>query len=882
MLRRGNTQSLKPSSSLNFADYDRPAGSGSSPSRDPLEMSGSSFGMSSPRGVGGLQHAGSMFAGGPPGGRHRIFTWVPTEIGDENREISADEIVDEHKVPQRVLLSYIKSKIEEEDAFKSLPFALLLVVVFALSFLYHDSAKVVKDLEEAITVDMSENAVFGYSAPFSMAHKDVHDVDTFADFFSWLRVGVLPLLFFESRAFSELIPGRGDPDFAWEDETIPMKDRPFYLNFNRILGGVQLQQVAAPAVDCLNPDAAGLYKKQCWDARQVIAHIDLSLQPGEVDVMTNRPDYDESKTVWFLKQESEITAERRMKELERKGWLQEDVVQVSVDFMTYNAHFDLLTLSGIHFFFSRSGHIWKKLIHESMFLQSYADPFPMILWDGIFILQILWMFFTEVISVLRDRAEDGGALPALRKYLPALRKCRPSGFWIFVDWLSIFFAFVLMAFFVIYAGEVQDVKERALALTGMEASEDLGALTKASEDLFGRFREVSSWAFLLRTMGTLYPLVLMLRLFKAFDAQPRLALVTRTLEAAAVDIAHFGVAFFAIFSTYAVMGTALFGREVSEFCTFARALDTCFHIMMGDFDADGLRETGRFMAGVWFWTFEILILLIMLNMLLAVIMDTYSEVKGTMALSDTLFFQAYDMYRRGRDRWRGLRVSIDHVMQSYEQKDGKRACLESDELVSTQDFVAAVKGITEVQARRLLMKSVDSWKQSNDEGISMSEAMPMIAQINMRLASFIEYSTSTASPQNTAERRRRGSSEQGQLQHAVGAAGEANVLFGTGCRAVPESPDTGAGEIVRPIRALEVGVSGERMAGIIVDEQTPRDLAGVYSAEELLRAAAARMERDVSELSLPRGMGRHMVAQELATASSWAKILQDANSRTPR
>ena len=137
--------------------------------------------------------------------------------------------------------------------------------------------------------------------------------------------------------------------------------------------------------------------------------------------------------------------------------------------------------------------------------------------------------------------------------------------------------------------------------------------------------------------------MLMLRLFKAFDAQPRLALVTRILESAAVDIAHFGIVFFAIFSTYAVMGTALFGRDITEFSTLLRAFDSCFPIMIGRFDMNDLRGTGSIMSGLWFWSFQILVILVMLNMLLAFVIDAYSETKGRNTTSDTLFFQAYDM-----------------------------------------------------------------------------------------------------------------------------------------------------------------------------------------------------------------------------------------------
>ena len=54
-----------------------------------------------------------------------------------------------------------------------------------------------------------------------------------------------------------------------------------------------------------------------------------------------------------------------------------------------------------------------------------------------------------------------------------------------------------------------------------------------TDSLFTRFRDVSAFSIWFRKACAFFPLVLMFRLFKAFDAQPRLALVTRTLRAAA-------------------------------------------------------------------------------------------------------------------------------------------------------------------------------------------------------------------------------------------------------------------------------------------------------------------------------------------------------------
>ena len=48
---------------------------------------------------------------------------------------------------------------------------------------------------------------------------------------------------------------------------------------------------------------------------------------------------------------------------------------------------------------------------------------------------------------------------------------------------------------------------------------------------------------------------------------------------------------------------------------------------MGDIDWEELSSIGRMEAGVWLWLFIIGIVLLMMNMILAIIMDNYAEVK---------------------------------------------------------------------------------------------------------------------------------------------------------------------------------------------------------------------------------------------------------------
>merc|ERR1719326_654198 len=109
--------------------------------------------------------------------------------------------------------------------------------------------------------------------------------------------------------------------------------------------------------------------------------------------------------------------------------------------------------------------------------------------------------------------------------------------------------------------------------------------------------------------------------------------------------------------------------------------------MMGDFDWTVMGATGRVVAGIWFWIFMILIVLLMLNMLLAIVMDAYSEVKQQAGNAETLFTEIKQTYVR----WKGIRrkqlVPLSHVLKALDtdQKKAKQAMADAAEAAEGEE-----------------------------------------------------------------------------------------------------------------------------------------------------------------------------------------------------
>jgi len=185
---------------------------------------------------------------------------------------------------------------------------------------------------------------------------------------------------------------------------------------------------------------------------------------------------------------------------------------------------------------------------------------------------------------------------------------------------------------------------RADMVTNIENGDE--TYFKDIEKLHDDFTMLSGQLGTLRLVLSLFTFVLMLRFFKAFRANPRLSLATNTLSEAAVDIIHFFVVFMTIYVSFAVIGHSSFGHQLYLFSSVELSLITCFTVLMGDFDLQEMMAVDSTMAIIWFFGFQILVMLVLLNMLLAIVMDTYGSVKASEGDDvETVWAQASSTYR---------------------------------------------------------------------------------------------------------------------------------------------------------------------------------------------------------------------------------------------
>lgn len=588
-------------------------------------------------------------------------SWIPQASDAAHAKIGPSEVVREHGVPPDVFTEMLDKDVLEEVSCKSMPFTLLLVFAYACVIIENDNASQVNAVEDSIAFDIGENANFAFVGP--MGFKSMWDVNSYQDFWSWLKNGLVPLIFVQSRGFSEnyfendplsmLNASGASLQILEELESKPWLTndtrRGLYINHNRIVGGLRLSQerldedpTGEIELECASPKALkAVYNMKC------VGGFGYEMDPEMWDARATAKDCSGVKCVrereqWLYEDQSIGAIQNRVWQLERTDWLDKRTKKVEVALPIYNAEYGMHAMIHINFFFSRAGHIWKAIIPLSTFADLLDRPFK-IAADITFIVCLLKMLFQEAVLVYRVvRAK--GVVGILGEFM------QPQNALDIVGVLAGSAVVTMMGFMFKFVGD--------LNVAGAFLGSGVKVTREVMEDYIWELENVIHFYHKLRLVMAAYPLVIVFRLFKTFSAQARLAVVTNSLQKASVDLVHFLIVFLAIFGIYAIAAVSLFGHSVDDMTTMSRTMTSTFLAMLGDFDWDEVKVAGRLEAGIWFWTFMLLVSMILMNMLIAIVMDAYSEVKDAAKDSKTMGEEILLLMRRTIGERASLRNTI--------------------------------------------------------------------------------------------------------------------------------------------------------------------------------------------------------------------------------
>jgi len=399
-------------------------------------------------------------------------------------------------------------------------------------------------------------------------------------------------------------------------------------------------------------------------------------------------------------------------------WINEQTSIAEISFIVYNAEFGIYSYTSTNFFFNRGGHIYKHIHILSAWSDLFARPvieyLPMVITGGLWALLLLNMFVSEsmqIISTIRLSNE---------RFYTAIYQDYLS-FWNAVDLISLFTSVLTASFIVDYRIRVHATN--ALLPEIMQSSIDAAAgnaqrapYLEITERFFAACEYMVLGDITVRLCFSLYPYIIMARLFKSFSAQPRLAIVTNTMIRASSDLIHFGIVFVCIFLCLVMNSVLFFGQDIEEFSTLPRAINACFRAMFGEWDHETMEYVGLLKSRIWLWSFLLIIVLMLLNLLLAVFKDAYTAEKASSTKAQTVMTQCFEMYRRFRQFKRNERVRLNDIWDYFDKEHhGDLKAMLGDERLLTPDWLTErVEKLQDKQAKRTLENALAQYETSLD------------------------------------------------------------------------------------------------------------------------------------------------------------------------
>jgi len=100
--------------------------------------------------------------------------------------------------------------------------------------------------------------------------------------------------------------------------------------------------------------------------------------------------------------------------------------------------------------------------------------------------------------------------------------------------------------------------------------------------MFLEMKSLVEYLQLYMTFSGINIMLLLGRILKLMDFQPRLGVITHTLALATADLTHFFVIFAMIFMGYAFIGHVIFGYASSHFADITASVNSLFQNLLGD------------------------------------------------------------------------------------------------------------------------------------------------------------------------------------------------------------------------------------------------------------------------------------------------------------
>ncbi|KAI7805279.1 polycystic kidney disease 2-like 1 protein [Triplophysa rosa] len=342
-------------------------------------------------------------------------------------------------------------------------------------------------------------------------------------------------------------------------------------------------------------------------------------------------------------------------ELKDNLWLDRGTRALFIDFSTYNANVNLFSVIRLVVEFPATGGAISSYQIRTVRLIRYVNTWDYFVMgcELVFCVFIFYYIMEEILEVRVNKVSHF------------------KNIWNIVDLVVILLSLVAIIFSIFRTIKVDKLLSKILE----------------QPNIYADFEFLAFWQTQYNNMNAVNLFFAWVKIFKYISFNKTMSQLTSTLSRCALDIFGFAIMFFIVFFAYAQLGYLLFGMEVETFSTFNKCIFTQFRIILGDFDYDAIDRANRVLGPIYFFSYVFFVFFVLLNMFLAIINDTYSEVKSELS-SQKDEFQISDLIKQSYEK-----TIMKLKLKKEKISDVQKALDSGSSELTFQDFRDALKGM---------------------------------------------------------------------------------------------------------------------------------------------------------------------------------------------
>ena len=303
-----------------------------------------------------------------------------------------------------------------------------------------------------------------------------------------------------------------------------------------------------------------------------------------------------------------------IEELKQNLWLEMGTRVVFIDFTVYNANMNMFAVVKLVFEFPAAGGVLPTAFYTGMKLIRYRSVYDYFIMAAEFVLVAFLLFYC-----IEEVFELG-----------KLKKKYFDGFYNNLDYVVILLCFLflghrLFTFFVI---------EPSLKDVNIDSTS------------FIDFTTFSFWAYFFDSITAITVFFAWCKLFKYISFNTTMTQLSGTLSRCSGDLSGFMLMFLIIFFAFIQLGYLMFGAQVADYSSMYDTTFTLIRTILGDFNFLDIAKANKFFGPVYFLCFVFLVFFVLLNMFLAILSDSFGEVKAEIALRESKF-ELGDYFKQG-------------------------------------------------------------------------------------------------------------------------------------------------------------------------------------------------------------------------------------------